>query len=163
MSDHTVYETGRKSQASSATRTRPFGRDEQQGVAPPVQPVTISAPATVPVVVAKAPQWQAYLMGAVIAGLVLILVYQQMQLNRLTSDLGAVSNDVRKSEVLQSRLDAGDEKLQALNNRLSYLDSKINAVDQKAQTSLDKWRAQESKGNFFGDLVKNIGQTLGLR
>lgn len=166
MSEHTTSDTNReasrgKAHASLPNRTIPFSREEQATVSlpfqnpPAPQPVSPSSPGL------RIPFWQASLVGAFVAGLVLFLMYQQMQLNHLANELGAVNDNMRSSDV-RDRLTANDAKLQDLNNRLNYLDSKINAVDQKAQTSLDKWKAQENRGNFFTDAINNIGKSLGL-
>lgn len=102
-----------------------------------------------------------YLLGATIAVLVAFLVFQQVQISHLSQEMQQINDSVKSSDV-RTRLDATDTKLQEIDNRLSYLDSKINATDQKAQTSLDKWKAQEDN-DFFGNMVKGIKQGLGIR
>lgn len=106
--------------------------------------------------------WKPYAIGALITALILIIGYQQYQLSTLKRDVGIISNDMRTSDVPQ-RLDAIDKKLDEVNQRITYEDSKINAVDQKAQTSLDKWRAEENKGNIFTDFIRNVGRSLGIK
>jgi hypothetical protein len=175
MSDHTTFDasneaTGNvaantaarsKTHASAPARPLPFMRESQADAPSYGQP----QPFTQPVSASgggKSSAWKAYLTGAVVAGLVMVLFYQQSQISTLSRELGAVNDNVRSSDV-RSRLDADDAKLQELNTRLSYMDSKITAVDQKAQISLDKWRAQEKKGNFITDILDNIGHSLGLK
>jgi hypothetical protein len=101
-----------------------------------------------------------YLLGAVVAVLVAFLVFQQVQISHLTQALQQIDDSVKSSDV-RTRLDATDAKLQEIDQRLGYLDSKINATDQKAQISLDKWKAQEDH-DFFGNIIKNIKQGLGI-
>jgi hypothetical protein len=101
-----------------------------------------------------------YLVGAVIAVLVAFLVFQQVQISHLSQELQQINDSVKSSDV-RNRLDAVDQKLQEVDNRLGYLDSKINAVDQKAQISLEKWKAQEDN-DFFGNMIKGIKQGLGI-
>jgi hypothetical protein len=105
--------------------------------------------------------WKSYLLGAIMAVLVSVLVFQQLQINRLSEELGMVSDDVRRSDV-RSRLSAVEEKLQQTDNRLTYLDTKITAVDQKAQASLNKWREQENRPNFVMDLWNRVSEGLGF-
>lgn len=101
-----------------------------------------------------------YLLGATVAILLAFLVFQQVQISHLSQELQQINDSVKSSDV-RTRLDAADTKLQDVDQRLSYLDSKINATDQKAQTSLDKWKAQEDN-DFFGNMVKGIKQSLGI-
>jgi hypothetical protein len=59
-------------------------------------------------------------------------------------------------------VEAAEKKLDEQNQRLGYLDSKIDGVNQKAQISLDKWRAREARGNVFTDMWKRVEDTFGL-
>lgn len=102
-----------------------------------------------------------YLIGAVIAGLVLFLVYQQMQISQLTKDLAQVSDSMKTSDV-RTRLESQEASLGELNNRLAYLDSKINATDQKAQAALSRIKAHED-ADIIGNAIKGLKQTFGIK
>lgn len=102
-----------------------------------------------------------YLLGAVIAALVLVLIYQQTQISHLTKDLGQVNDNLKSSDA-RDRLDAHDTKLEELNTRLTYLDSKISATDAKAQAALTKLKIQEDN-DFFGNAIKNLKHTFGIQ
>lgn len=102
-----------------------------------------------------------YLVGAVIAGLVLFLGYQQMQISQLSSQLGQVADTMKSSDV-RNRLESQEESLGELNTRLAYLDSKINATDQKATAALSRIKAHE-EGDVIGNMMKGIKQTFGIK
>lgn len=102
-----------------------------------------------------------YLVGAVIAGLVLFLGYQQMQISQLSSELGQVTDNMKSSDV-RNRLESQEESLGELNTRLAYLDSKINATDQKATAALSRIKAHE-EGDVIGNMMKGIKQTFGIK
>lgn len=102
-----------------------------------------------------------YLVGAVLAALVLFLGYQQMQISQLSSELGQVSDNMKTSDV-RTRLESQEASLGELNTRLAYLDSKINATDQKATAALSRIKAHED-GDVIGNMVKGLKQTLGIK
>jgi len=102
-----------------------------------------------------------YLVGAVIAALVLFLGYQQMQISQLSNELGQVSDSMKTSDV-RTRLESQEASLGELNTRLAYLDSKINATDQKATAALSRIKAHED-GDVIGNMLKGLKQTLGIK
>lgn len=102
-----------------------------------------------------------YLIGAVITFLLVVLVVQQVQINRLSEDLALVSDSVKSSDV-RNRLESQEASLGELNTRLSYLDSKINAVDQKAQSALERIKAHE-ENDLIGNMIKSIKNSLGIK
>lgn len=104
---------------------------------------------------------QPYVVGGVIVALVLFLGYQQIQINRLTSDLSLVSDNVKSSDV-KTRLESQEHSLGEMNSRLAYLDSKINATDQKAQEALNRIKAHEDN-DVIGNMMKSIKQALNIK
>lgn len=104
---------------------------------------------------------QPYVIGGVIVALVLFLGYQQIQINRLTSDLSLVSDNVKSSDV-KNRLESQEHSLGEMNSRLAYLDSKINATDQKAQEALNRIKAHEDS-DVIGNMIKGIKQALNIK
>lgn len=132
---------------------------EHPGHLPPIMPGYSTTPPNTTVTAGNT--WKPYAIGAAIAGLLLFVGYQQYQIQQLSNELGIVSTTMKTSDV-PVRLNAAEKRLDEVNSRLGYLDSKINAVDQKAQTSLNKWYTQETKGNIFTDVWKHVTGTLGL-
>lgn len=102
-----------------------------------------------------------YVFGAVVAALVLVLVYQQTQISHMAKDLSLINDHLKSSDV-RDRLDAHDAKLAEINSRLTYLDSKIGATDEKAAAALAKLKAQEDN-DFFGNAIKSIKHTFGIQ
>lgn len=102
-----------------------------------------------------------YLLGAVIAGLFLLMIFQQTQIDRLSKELAIISDNVNATDV-RSRLDAEDAKIREINTRLVYLDSKISATDEKAQLAVNTLKAQQ-ENDIFGNVMKNIRHTLGMQ
>lgn len=102
-----------------------------------------------------------YLVGAVIAGLVLVLVYQQIQISHLSKELTQVADSMKSSDV-RTRLESQEATLGELNTRLAYLDSKINATDQKASSALSRIKAHED-ADIIGNAIKGLKQTFGIK
>jgi hypothetical protein len=131
----------------------------------PISPTSPAMPATGTYGTASQPSggWamKPYILGAVVTSLVLVLVYQQTQISRLSKDLGQVNDNLKSSDV-RDRLDSHERKLEELNTRLTYLDSKVSATDGKAQAALAKLKAQEDN-DFFGNAIKNLKHTFGLQ
>lgn len=105
--------------------------------------------------------WKMLALAVLLAAMLAGLLYQQVQIGRLSEQLGEVSDDLRQHDV-RSRLVAVEENLKQVDARLAYLDSKITAVDQKAQTSLSKWHEAENRGNVVTDLWKQVMRTFGF-
>jgi hypothetical protein len=121
----------------------------------PASPVNTHSYMTPSASVAKS-QKSIIVLVVALTALVLIVGYQQMQISRLSSELGVVSGDVRSGET-RGRLEALDAKLQEVNTRLTYLDSKIVSTDQKAQAALDRIKVNEQKADWFGNLLRGLG------
>jgi uncharacterized protein HemX len=97
-----------------------------------------------------------YIVVAALTALILLVGYQQAQLARLSGELDTIRGDMRSGET-RGHLEALDAKMQEMNTRLSYLDSKIISVDQKAQSALDKIKANEEKADWFGNILRGLG------
>lgn len=125
---------------------------------PPKPASTVEIPASYTPVAAPAGPNQTQTMILIVALIALMLVvgYQQVQIGRLSNELGVVSGDVRSGET-RGHLEALDAKLQEMNTRLTYLDSKIVSTDQKAQSALDRIKLNEEKADWFGNLLRGLG------
>ena len=143
-------------QGHTGYATQPSGFRPNAPVLNPAGPgYNAAAPAT------GARTLKPYILGAVVAVLALLLIYQQTQINRLSQELSLVNDHLKSSDV-RDRLDAHEAKLEAIDTRLTYLDSKITAADAKGQTALAKLKAQEDN-DIFGNAIKNIKHTFGIQ
>lgn len=97
-----------------------------------------------------------YIAAAILTALILLVGYQQVQLGHLSSELNTLRGDVRGGET-RGHLEALDAKLQEMNTRLTYLDSKIMSTDQKAQSALDRIKANEEKADWLGNFLRGLG------
>lgn len=140
---------------STASETQPLVSHPNAFSAPVSQPVSQSGQAVSGLFM------KPYLVGAVIAGLVLVLVYQQIQISHLSKELNQVSDSMKSSDV-RTRLESQEASLGELNTRLAYLDSKINATDQKASVALSRIKAHED-ADIIGNAIKGIKQTFGIK
>lgn len=140
---------------STANETQPLVSHPNSFSAPVNQPASPSG-RSVPGLFMKP-----YLVGAVIAGLVLVLIYQQIQISHLSKELNQVSDSVKSSDV-RTRLESQEASLGELNTRLAYLDSKINATDQKASAALSRIKAHED-ADIIGNAIKGLKQTFGIK
>lgn len=102
--------------------------------------------------------WKPYAVGAAIAALLAVLIYQQVRIHSLSQAVGILDNNVRITD-MRSRVSAAETRLNQVDARLRYLDSKIAATDRKSQSALDKL---EKRGNLFTDLWNQALNGLGL-
>jgi hypothetical protein len=84
-----------------------------------------------------------YVVSALGTGLVLFLLFQQMQISQLQGDIRFLSDAMKKdtetrTQTLVSRMDALESKMELLDSKIAYLQTGLAAAAQKAEAATVK-------------------------